>query len=728
MADQKLTQLGLITAANIKNTDLIYVVSDYVSTGNFVSYAARISTMATKLINLTGEVTSVGNAALLNKTAISNRTTVTPAVDDYLLLGDTDDTGNLKKVTVQSIIDLAGGGGGGGGITYGAAVTTGHNSEILYIDGTGALASDDNFTRADAADDQDMVLRSANFLDVSAFVELTTTGGTRGEFRAENSVNNSKFFVEADTMGMTSTNQVGLTGGTVISQTTSGGASINMSSGNQLALTVTGASGLIDLSGQGAAAFPRLQINYDGTVVLSNTDNADYSSNITLAADAMGATTINSTDSATGAVSEARFAAGSSARISDTNTGKVNSLDLGSATHAELKSTDTIDNTDRITLTGDGATGLTIASQNAASATSLEVKPTESVLYGPKHTVTATDGTNIDSIVSYGDGSNGVNISSFNGTDTGYLGITPLIIQANVDNVVLNTPENTFIGDYAANFNQNLFTFSDTNNSALFSMPSGSFMVSGGPSSFEVSTSGDYVRATANEVSWHTYEFGGGDLNGNVNSTYIQALDVSKQISLNTTGTAQMGDLLGAGNSTLIATADATSQIDINSRDIVQIGDLAPFANNTTVIVNDPAKTIDLNSSGVITIGDVTSAGNDTKTVIDDDSQQITLAGGLVFNQKTVSADYDVLPSDYYVDVDPAGGPIDITLPPVSDFPTGKTLVITDKTGNAATNNITIIADSTAPDAINGSGTYTINLNRQSITMHTDGVSNWTIN
>lgn len=36
--------------------------------------------------------------------------------------------------------------GGGGGITYGGAVTTGHNNEALYIDGSGNLASNVNFT------------------------------------------------------------------------------------------------------------------------------------------------------------------------------------------------------------------------------------------------------------------------------------------------------------------------------------------------------------------------------------------------------------------------------------------------------------------------------------------------------------------------------------------------------------------------------------------------------
>ena len=55
----------------------------------------------------TGEVT--GNLDLtLQPTAISNRGTVTALADnDFILIGDTDDNGSLKKTTAQSIADLA---------------------------------------------------------------------------------------------------------------------------------------------------------------------------------------------------------------------------------------------------------------------------------------------------------------------------------------------------------------------------------------------------------------------------------------------------------------------------------------------------------------------------------------------------------------------------------------------------------------------------------------------
>lgn len=58
----------------------------------------------------TGEVT--GSTALtVDKTAITGKTEVTAAVGDHILIADASDSGNLKKVTVQTIADLASGSG-----------------------------------------------------------------------------------------------------------------------------------------------------------------------------------------------------------------------------------------------------------------------------------------------------------------------------------------------------------------------------------------------------------------------------------------------------------------------------------------------------------------------------------------------------------------------------------------------------------------------------------------
>ena len=59
----------------------------------------------------TGEVTGA-TTLTVDKTAITNRTTVTAAVGDLVMIADASDSNNLKNVTVQTIIDLASSGGG----------------------------------------------------------------------------------------------------------------------------------------------------------------------------------------------------------------------------------------------------------------------------------------------------------------------------------------------------------------------------------------------------------------------------------------------------------------------------------------------------------------------------------------------------------------------------------------------------------------------------------------
>jgi hypothetical protein len=62
---------------------------------------------------LSGEVTasSGSNTLALDKTAITNRSPVTAASGDYVLISDISDSNNLKKATAQSIADLAVGSG-----------------------------------------------------------------------------------------------------------------------------------------------------------------------------------------------------------------------------------------------------------------------------------------------------------------------------------------------------------------------------------------------------------------------------------------------------------------------------------------------------------------------------------------------------------------------------------------------------------------------------------------
>lgn len=80
----------------------------------------------------------------LKSTSITAKTNVTAAATDEILIADASDSGNLKKVTAQSIANL---GGGGGGSTTGTATVDfgafpGKTDASLDITGQASIAND----------------------------------------------------------------------------------------------------------------------------------------------------------------------------------------------------------------------------------------------------------------------------------------------------------------------------------------------------------------------------------------------------------------------------------------------------------------------------------------------------------------------------------------------------------------------------------------------------------
>ena len=112
----------------------------------------------------TGEVT--GDTALtVDKTLISGKTDITtPATDDYVLVGDTSDTDNLKKVTAQSIADL-GGGGGAFGADANTLITA--STPIVLDQATGdeaALTLDYTTNKATSGNDTGLLINQTDTL------------------------------------------------------------------------------------------------------------------------------------------------------------------------------------------------------------------------------------------------------------------------------------------------------------------------------------------------------------------------------------------------------------------------------------------------------------------------------------------------------------------------------------------------------------------------------------
>lgn len=82
-----------------------------------------------------------------------------------------------------------------------------------------------------------------------------------------------------------------------------------------------------------------------------------------------------------------------------------------------------------------------------------------------------------------------------------------------------------------------------------------------------------------------------------------------------------------------------------------------------------------------------------------------------------------VTPTDYYLGVNSAA-PVTLNLPDAAVAGSGKTMIIKDETGQAATNNITI--DGFGAQLIDGQATYVISINYESVSIVSDG-TNWSI-
>lgn len=80
---------------------------------------------------------------------------------------------------------------------------------------------------------------------------------------------------------------------------------------------------------------------------------------------------------------------------------------------------------------------------------------------------------------------------------------------------------------------------------------------------------------------------------------------------------------------------------------------------------------------------------------------------------------YVVQPADVYLSVDCSSIPITVQFPDVSQV--GRIFAIKDRTGNAATNNITVTTVS-GLDLIDGNSTYIMDANYQSIQVAGDSV------
>jgi hypothetical protein len=101
----------------------------------------------------------------------------------------------------------------------------------------------------------------------------------------------------------------------------------------------------------------------------------------------------------------------------------------------------------------------------------------------------------------------------------------------------------------------------------------------------------------------------------------------------------------------------------------------------------------------------------------------LDVQGGQTVEITTVNvAAYNVLNTDYIINVIyPTTGACTITIP-TAQVVAGRILTFKDASNNAVTNNITILSQ--GGELINGNASYVLNTNYQSVTLYTDG-ANW---
>lgn len=92
-----------------------------------------------------------------------------------------------------------------------------------------------------------------------------------------------------------------------------------------------------------------------------------------------------------------------------------------------------------------------------------------------------------------------------------------------------------------------------------------------------------------------------------------------------------------------------------------------------------------------------------------------TLNGAVIYETVTVSGQYTVVSTDYYIGVNTTSLTGSISLPSVATTTAGRTITIVDETGNASTNNIHI--SGSGADTIDGDSVFSIESDYGSITL-----------
>lgn len=112
---------------------------------------------------------------------------------------------------------------------------------------------------------------------------------------------------------------------------------------------------------------------------------------------------------------------------------------------------------------------------------------------------------------------------------------------------------------------------------------------------------------------------------------------------------------------------------------------------------------------GVVSWGDI---GGSISSQTDLFSTFLAISGALKLAARSVSANANILTTDYYIGCNSTSGPITLTLPLVASVPSGQEFVIKDESGQAGVNNITVDGNGSQ---IDGQSTFVLSASREGI-------------
>ena len=202
----------------------------------------------------------------------------------------------------------------------------------------------------------------------------------------------------------------------------------------------------------------------------------------------------------------------------------------------------------------------------------------------------------------------------------------------------------------------------------------------------------------------------------------------------NLSGTVILPDLL---TTKVLSSPDAIVSGNLSTSDGADIINIPRLdtATNNAIITNVDGDFNKLTSEANLTFdgdtlnitGDLTASVGLSASFLYGDGRHLTNIndGGVKFPRRSITSNYTVVLTDYYIAADSTGATIQVTLPSAASTLDGQTFVVKDEGGNADSNNITVLAPGS--DQIDGQNSLVLKSPYASVQIYSNGTNKFYI-